>query len=394
MRQLIQAAEQHADSIKLAEKEVSRAEADADAQRSSFLPDISLKASQSQIENNGSSQVSQTRLAASQSLLHGGQDLAKRDVSRATVAQSTFLLADKRSTVTMQVVQAALSYLAAKSEQANLAEQRKVTAQRVKEMEQRGKIGRSRSSEALTVAAQLASLEAASLANDQDRLEAQRELTRLTGITQPDLPLLTKQTLTTLRSRVRPLDTYLQAADNHPAIAAQQQAIQKAEATIRAEKRAHLPDLDLGANYYFKDSATNDNKKWDATLTLTVPIYAGGATSAGVRSAVLDRERQEIVMAASRTDRRELIQTQWQRLQSLQQQLETALKALDLATKNQKAQLADFRRALVTNLDVLTAQNAALEAQRATDRLLNQWISSWYQLHLAAGQVQAVKDVL
>lgn len=98
---------------------------------------------------------------------------------------------------------------------------------------------------------------------------------------------------------------WVQAAlDNNPALKAKEYQLRSAESDITSARAGHLPTLYLGANYGKTrtdgdqtnnlTSATtafdNESRSRSIGLTLSVPIFSGGATQSQVRSALAQRD--------------------------------------------------------------------------------------------------------
>ena len=98
---------------------------------------------------------------------------------------------------------------------------------------------------------------------------------------------------------------WVQAAlDNNPALKAQEYRVNAADSDVTSARAGHLPTLYLGANYGKTKtdgdqtnnltSATtafdNESRSRSIGLTLSVPIFAGGATQSQVRSAIAQRD--------------------------------------------------------------------------------------------------------
>jgi outer membrane protein len=97
------------------------------------------------------------------------------------------------------------------------------------------------------------------------------------------------------------------ALDNNPSLKAQQFQVRSAEAAIESARGGHYPTLYLGGNYGNTDSDGNqtstnqtgvrssqdfesESTSRSIGLTLSIPIFAGGATQSGVRQAIARRD--------------------------------------------------------------------------------------------------------
>ena len=162
------------------------------------------------------------------------------------------------------------------------------------------------------------------------------------------------------------LDRWLATAfENNPSLRAAEYAVSAAEHSVTTARAGHLPRLSLGASY-------GEGAVWDRPagvpvqgtngpeaqvgLTLTVPIFAGGATQSQVRQALSRRDIS-------------------------QQQFEQARRALDRNTRNAYqtvvagvSEIEARRQALVSARSAYEASQVGLEVGTRTvvDVLINQ----------------------
>ncbi|WP_246841117.1 TolC family outer membrane protein [Hahella sp. CCB-MM4] len=135
------------------------------------------------------------------------------------------------------------------------------------------------------------------------------------------------------------------AFENNPQLLATRWNVQSADSNVSARKAGHYPTLNAVASYAYSDyngpSPADDNST-DASiaLNLTVPLYTGGGTQAGVRQA--------------------------------RYQLEQAQETLNTTQRNIRLQLRSLYRTLQTNIEAIQARKqeivsneSALQATRA-----------------------------
>jgi outer membrane protein len=256
-----------------------------------------------------------------------------------------------------------------------------ITSNRVKELKEFRKVGRSRPSESLAaesqVAQNLAQLET-SRATEQ---VAQFHLGFLTGLEErvspepapapapvPDLASVVA------KSRVR--------AD----VAARRSDAEAAELSVKVTSRQRWPTIALDANYYFQRPTTLiSGGKWDATILGSLPLYSGGQIGAQTRQSKANmRASRQALSAAERTAVLETRSAHQDLLSSA-----SVVSALDnaerLAAENAKAQSEDYRLGQVTNLDVLGSLNVLQQTrlQQNAARIDAYW--SRVRLEVAAG---------
>ncbi|MEO6280327.1 TolC family protein, partial [Roseateles sp.] len=165
-----------------------------------------------------------------------------------------------------------------------------------------------------------------------------------------------------------------------------------AEAETRKASLAHAPSVDLNASY----THSNDNGTVTSIfprsgntsvvgVTLTIPIFASGATQSKVVEALALRDK-----AASELDlaRRTLVIGVRQAFVATLSALSQA-KALGTAERSQalsvRANQRGYEVGIKTNADVLEAQGKLFEARRDLSRARHDAWASYFKLRALAG---------
>ncbi|UPT76110.1 MAG: TolC family protein [Elusimicrobiota bacterium] len=159
-----------------------------------------------------------------------------------------------------------------------------------------------------------------------------------------------------------------------------------AEDSIKVVTRRRWPSISADANYYLKrpPSFTQD-VKWDATITGSLPLWAGGEISAQSRQAKARAKAQDAALSqAVRTAELET-RSAYQDLTASYSVVAALDAAEKLAEQNAKAQSDDYRLGQVTNLDVLGGLNVLQQTRLALNaaRVDSYW--SRVRLEVAAG---------
>jgi outer membrane protein TolC len=261
------------------------------------------------------------------------------------------------------------------------------TADRVKELQQRLAVGRSRRSELLAAEASESSARAQVEQARAAERSAQLRLRFLTGLDEE----LAAAPLPDAGPAPR-LEAALIGAAARPDAAAARSELDAASRNARVAARERWPTIALDANYYLKRPPSfTDRVKWDATIAADLPLYAGGETGARRRQrearlraaqATLDEALRRAALEAR------VAHEDWRAAEAVVAARGAALKA---AEANAKAQADDYRVGMVTNLDVLGALNALQEARlaHAQARLDAHWAR--VRLETAAGAVPGAK---
>jgi len=304
------------------------------------------------------------KLMATQPLFRGFREFAALRQTRALVDAQNADYQNARVQLFKDVAQNFYNVLSLEQDLKNLDEQIRQNLDREKEIQGRVRIGRSRTSELLTVQTTVSTLRA-QVQQLQGQLRVAREaLAFLSGL-EATTPL---NDIEALPAALEPQETALSRLALRPDIKASQKRLTAAQENVSVAQGAHLPSIDLNGNYYFRRPGVLDDVDWDVQIALTVPIYAGGLLQSKKREAVSQRTQAELTASQVTRQAEQEVRSLYQGLLFDQTQLEALGTATEAARKNYEAQRHDYRLGLVTNLEVLQALTAYQENQRALDR--------------------------
>lgn len=241
----------------------------------------------------------------------------------------------------------------------------KLATDAVAELRSRVALGRNRRAEQSSAEAQVARVQATLASLEGDRAEARETLASLCGVPveQALAPVAVLPESATALSEMQARLASL------PALEVLRQNLALAEAAQLAAKGAFLPSLYAEGNWYLARQNGASGSSWDANIGLDLPLFRGGSLIAKKRAADAAVESARLQLAkAERESGRELRQA-WQGLASALAQAEASRLALEAAERSHKDQMKDFKNALVTSLDLLSAfqivESSRLEYLRA-----------------------------
>ncbi|MHB1140437.1 MAG: TolC family protein [Sulfuricaulis sp.] len=320
------------------------------------------------------------RLTATQPLFRGFREFASMRQRQALVGAQGEDYRQARTQLFKDVAQNFYDVLALEQDLRNFDEQISLNLQREKELQDRVRIGRSRTGETLAVQTTISTLRA-----QVEQLQAQRAAAReafafLSGLP-ADTPLRDSETLP---ASLDTLETYLARLELRPDVKAAQQRLTAARENISVARGARQPSLDLNANRYLERKGSLEDVDWDVQLALTIPLYAGGSLQSQVREAVSLSTQAELGASQVRRQAEQEIRSLHQSVVYDRSQLAALEKATEAARKNYDVQRRDYRLGLVTNLDVLQALNVFQDNQRALHRARYTAKLDWLRLEAAA----------
>lgn len=256
------------------------------------------------------------------------------------------------------------------------------TQQRVDELQQRARQGKSRQGEVLAAQAQSALLRAQIESVRGQIRSAEQALAYYTGLGGPwQLDHLATP------DHVNAAD-FVSKAQGRADIAEAQANLQAAELTIASEKLGLHPNLGLDGNVYLYRTGSSESIWWDTTFTAQWPLYDGGTNTAKV--AYNEAARQSAWQALLLAQRKaELdVKTAYLRLESSLSSLDALNQAVALAEDNVKAQTQDYRLGLVTNLEVLSSMNGLQDLLLKRDQVRWDAVLARIDLDVAAGRAE------
>ncbi len=305
-----------------------------------------------------------SRLTATQPLFRGFREFASMRQTQALLGAQGEDYRNARTQLFKDVAQNFYDVLSLEQDLRNLDEQINQNLQREKELQDRVRIGRSRSGETLTVQTTISTLRA-----QVEQLQAQLAAVREAFAFLSGLPAATLLRDTeALPANLDTLEAYLARLELRPDVKAAQQRLTAAQENVTVSRGAYKPSLDLNANRYLQRSGNLENVDWDVQLALTIPLYAGGSLQSLVREAVSQSTQAELGASQVRRQAEQEIRSVYQSVVLDRSQLDALEKATDAARKNYEVQRHDYRLGLVTNLEVLQALTTFQENQRALDR--------------------------
>jgi outer membrane protein TolC len=241
----------------------------------------------------------------------------------------------------------------------------RLAQERLEELEQRNRIGISRRSEVLSQEAETASIRATA-----ERLkgllvvawEALRFVTGLQGTPElvDDLPDAVQ---------IPPVEEYLaRARERRDDLKAARERVAAAEEGIGMARSGYLPTADLEARYYTHREGVSAEIDWDVVLSFQVPIFEGGVTQAQMRDARSRVRSSQLDLERLTRDTALQVNRAYADLLAFRSELASLEKAVAAAEENYEIVQAEYRRGIVTNIDVLAAFDQLQQARLRRDR--------------------------
>ncbi len=259
-----------------------------------------------------------------------------------------------------------------------------LTTDRVKELESRSRLGKSRPSEVLSVQSQVATLTAQDEKIKGDLWVARDLLSFLTGKNLQETPLSD-----TLPPVAAPADeaSVLAFAGSVTEMAIIKATMDSDKYQVRYARGRFLPSVDISGNYYLKRVGFQENIKWDALLTVDMPIFQGGENLALLRQAQSQARWTEWSYRRLKREVESQIRRNFYTLKSSIAQVKALENAYAKSKESYESQVKEYRYGLVNNLEVIQALNTMQVSKRDLDRtdILNRL--NYIQLQISTEQL-------
>lgn len=240
----------------------------------------------------------------------------------------------------------------------------KLLEERIRELEEREKIGRSRVSEVITAKTNLKILEA-DLAAAKGALATVRYLLEFLTGTELEGRQLEEETSEEVSSQT--LAEHLQRAATRSDVEAAKQAVKTAWRGILVAQSGFWPAITLDHNRYMRREGVLSNLDFDTLIKFDVPLFSGGETVGQVKDSIGILKQKKLSFSLARRQAELDIKQSYQIWLSAKDTNELLQEAVRNAEENYATQSEEYTRSLVSNLDVL----AALESLHNTRQRQN-----------------------
>ncbi len=234
--------------------------------------------------------------------------------------------------------------------------------------------------------------------------DAYQALTEITGQPIANLKALPQDFQPQLPNSQGVDDWITAAIDNNPDLKAQEYFLESANADIQTARSGHLPSLYLGAGYSdskvisgndFSTSGSDGNRGGSIGLTLSVPIFSGGATQSRVRQAVAQRDVTQDQLEQTKRALVRNTRNAYQTLVAGVSEVEARRSAVTSARAAYEASQVGLEVGTRTVLDVLVNQQTLFNAEREYALSRYNFLQNRLLLEQAAGtlEIEDVQDV-
>jgi outer membrane protein len=340
-------------------------------------------------ESNLINYTSESNVNMTWTLFNGGQNFNKVGAASAEIAAKRQTLARDYQTIYQDVAQAFYNVLEFQGDLAIQSDLVQALAARVDDLKDRVSLGRSRPSELLQAQTDLANARVTIQSDIGSANAAMETLAFYTGIPAAQLKIKDTQKFPS----VDQLEYYLAHSGDRPDVLSQVQSLREAQRNLDAAWGELLPTVTAQGQYLASQDPVNNNIDGTMVLQISMPIFDGGLIAGQIhQNHELVRQSALNVEQLKRTADQDT-RTAYVNFNASAAQVVVLREAAVLAAKNLEAQVEDYRRGVVDNLDVLTALQDYQTARQALHNANMTTRLDLINLHVAAGMAATGPNV-
>jgi outer membrane protein len=325
--------------------------------------------------------TSQSHVQMTYTLFNGFQNYNNIGAGSANIDAKRETLARNYQTIYQDVAQAFYNVLQYEGDMIIEADLIDALRARVDDLKDRVTLGRSRPSELLQAQTDLA--------NAKVTYESQRGSTNAsletvafyTGIPAASLVLKDTQPFPTAKQ----LEAYVAQSTTRPDVLSELDTLRQQERLLSVSEGQLLPTITANGDFLASQDPASNNVDASMTLEASMPIFDGGLIAGQIHQNHEMVRQDRLTVENLRRTADQDTRTAYANFDASVAQVVVLREAATLAAKNFEAQVDDYRRGVVANLDVLTAlqdyQTARVQLHNANMQARLDLIN----LHVAAG---------
>lgn len=368
-----------------------------DRSRASLLPQISASLSANKSYGDSDSSSNGAGINLRQSIYDQSNWIAV-DRAELVASRADTIYAQSMQNLIVRTVNNYFNTLQAKDDLEFAKAEKRAIERQLEQTKQRFEVGLTAITDVHEAQAQFDTSVASEISAENDvenNLEALREIT---GRYYSSLNSLNTETFSAAMPTPANINDWLKLADEfNLQLVASNTSVDIAKFDIKSARSGHMPTVNLSAsaNSNDNDNLSERSNTYGIGLSVSVPIYSGGRTTANVDSAkqlfIADsEERERIHRQVIRSVRSNFndVKSSIARIKAFEQSVVSAESAL-------KATEAGFDVGTRTIVDVLNSTRNVFNARRNLSRVRYGYVTSVMDLKLAAGKLseQDVKDI-
>ncbi|OQA91684.1 MAG: outer membrane channel protein [Elusimicrobia bacterium ADurb.Bin231] len=351
--------------------------------RGGRLPDIRYQYSLSLREklSDTSGEGMDSKFVLNQPLYKGSKKTLLIDYSKAYIEKEKLDYLTLARELDIEVTYAFYNLVRIDSDIANLSNTFKLMTDRLNELSDRVKLGKSRDTEVLSVESQIASLRAQLETYYGERAKHIETLSFLTGVA-PD-SIAVNDDMPPVKD-VAPLEKYTGLIRHRSDVESARQELLMQTFKTRSAKGSALPGINLSGAWHTHRNGNLSGVGWETLFSLDIPLYQGGILKGGLAEEKSRLKEYETMLSLAIRQAELNIKTLYNDCIASVKQVEALKSAYQKSVENYNLQLRDYRYGLVNNLDVIQTMMSMSDTKLTLDRTLIQAKSDFAVLEITS----------
>lgn len=323
------------------------------------------------------------RINVKQPIFSGFRDQAIASAGKANIAAGKYSKHRQLQLLYLDVSDVFYQILAYQDDLKTLLDIQKTLQNRIDELSKRVNIGRSRPGELIAARTDYAQ-SLVTIEQVKGLLGASKELLSfLIEVPSSSIEVTDNHPLPTAEALV----DYLQKSGDRPDVLAAVESSLSERKQLSAAKSEHWPTISAEGNYYVQQ-IPDTSRQWNVSLTFDLPIFEGGAIEARVNEHKALVRASELNLELLRRTADKDVKTAYNNFIASIAQNVRVEEALKLSEENYRIQTEDYRKGIVSNLDVLDALRRLYDLRRQHLSTSSDVRLNLIRLHVAAGDLK------
>lgn len=398
LREAYRAALTRSEKLAIAQQNIEEARARFMDSFKYFLPDVRFRTSRREqdVSTDGASTegissdarrrtTPEEKFVFTQPLFSGFKEIAALRASGADRSQMRHEYQRAEELLFVDVMEAYFTALETRSDARILREISGLLDQRLSDLGERVKLGRSRESEMKSSIADQKLVRADLIGVQEQAVLAEEILSFYVGedvsgreLAEEVLPPMPGDDLM----------AYEEAALSRLDVLAYKDALELAEQGVLSAQGGFLPTAKLEGNYYTRRVGFQDGNDWDVLLSLEVPIFDGAQALSDLKQASVDKEKARLALEESRRMARREARIAFKNMLLSRQAQETLREANEAARENYDILAEEYRLSLVNNLEVLDALRRYQDINRRYNNARYRAHKEYWRFKAAVGSIE------
>jgi outer membrane protein TolC len=326
----------------------------------------------------------QKKLVFAQPLFSGFKELAALWAADAEKKQRRHEWKRAREILFLEVSEAFYAVIEAQKDLEILDSVHQLFLERIREIEARVDIGRSREGELQSAIVEMKLVEWEHHQASRAHRVALELLEFYTGVAL-EMPLSDDKIPSDFLKGVA---DYLPKSHDRGDVKAAEEFGRLSENNVTVARSGLFPKVKLEGNYYTERVGFQSGIDWDVLLTVDIPIFDGAQTIGNIKEAAAKSAGARLAASKAKRMAELEVKTAYQELESSWLEEKALIEAAEASWKNYQLEEEDYRKNLVGHLEVLDALRRHQDILRSLNSAHIYTKKSYWKFRVAVGEVQ------